>query len=96
MVIHQLNDLLKYDITQALLSEKYAEKLVGLSSLLNCRFAIDIGMRRIVLNADKLDYCERVIRDYSNKIKLEGIFTQLCVAGKVIWHYFYIKNVHKL
>ncbi|MBQ8349265.1 MAG: alanine racemase [Ruminococcus sp.] len=74
------NELLQYDITQALLSEDYAERITELNLPIKCQFAIDTGMRRIGLNADDTDYCEHIIREYANKLKLEGVFTHLCVA----------------
>lgn len=70
--------LVKNNITQALLSEEYAENLLNPGLPVKCQFAIDTGMRRIGLNADNLDGCERVIRKYANH--LTGLFTHLCVA----------------
>lgn len=55
------NELLQYDITQALLSEDYAERITELNLPIKCQFAIDTGMRRIGLNADDTDYCEHII-----------------------------------
>ena len=73
-------DLLQYDITQALISEEYARALSCIESKVKCQFALDTGMRRIGLNADNPEYCERIIREYANKLMLEGVFTHLCVA----------------
>lgn len=76
--IDRVKDLVRYDITQTLLSEEYAEKILETGMQIKCQFAIDTGMRRIGLNADNLDDCERVIRKYASL--LNGLFTHLCVA----------------
>ena len=55
--IDQSINLLKYDITQALLSEKYAEDLMETKLRIKCQYAIDTGMNRIGLNADNVDDC---------------------------------------
>ena len=74
-------ELLKYDITQTLLSEDYAERLANQGLPVKCQFAIDTGMRRIGLNADDPDGCEKVIRKtYLTSLQLDGLFTHLCVA----------------
>ena len=75
------NHLIKYDVTQAILSEDYATKLLATHLLIKCQFAVDTGMRRIGLNSDDIDGCERIIRKYTNSnLKINGIFTHLCVA----------------
>lgn len=76
--IDMAEELVKNNITQSLLSEEYAEALLSTGQSVKCQFAIDTGMRRIGLNADKPDECERVIRKYSQH--LTGLFTHLCVA----------------
>lgn len=78
--VDRANELLLFDITQALLSEEYAQVLSEKEPLVKCHFAIDTGMRRIGLNADNPSECERIIRHYSSKLKLTGLFTHLCVA----------------
>lgn len=78
--IERANELLQYDISQALLSEDYADRIASLNLPIRCQFALDTGMRRIGLNADYPEHCERIIREYANKVKLEGVFTHLCVA----------------
>lgn len=78
--IDRTDELIKYGITQALLSEDYAERIASTGLPIKCQFAIDTGMRRIGLNADDSDECERVIRKYYSKLNLDGLFTHLCVA----------------
>ena len=78
--VESASELVKYDITQALLSEEYASLLARKTSDVKCQFAIDTGMRRIGLNADNPVECERIIREYARKMNLTGIFTHLCVA----------------
>ncbi len=76
--IDMAEKLVENNITQALLSEEYAEQLLSTGLPIKCQFAIDTGMRRIGLNADDIDECERVIRKYQKN--LTGLFTHLCVA----------------
>lgn len=76
--IDRAQDLITYDVTQTLLSEEYAAAIEATELPIKCQFAIDTGMRRIGLNADDVDACERVIRKYSKL--LDGLFTHLCVA----------------
>ena len=76
--ISSADELLEYDITQALLSEEYAERLKGKG--IKAQFAIDTGMNRIGLDADNPDECEKTIRKYSSEFDLTGLFTHLCVA----------------
>ena len=76
--IDRVEDLITYNITQALISEEYAYKIRKTKLPVICQFAIDTGMRRIGLNADYPDRCEKIIREYSNI--LNGLFTHLCVA----------------
>lgn len=78
--IERIEDLIKYNVTQTLLSEEYAEKLAATGCPIKCQFAIDTGMRRIGLNADHPNDCEKVIREYSCKLNLNGLFTHLCAA----------------
>lgn len=79
--VERAKDLIRYDITQALLSEDYAEKLASQMQPIKCQFAIDTGMRRIGLKAEDPDNCERVIREtYSTNLQLDGLFSHLCVA----------------
>ncbi|MBR7033785.1 MAG: alanine racemase [Clostridia bacterium] len=76
--VDKAGELVENNITQTLLSEEYAEMLLGTGLPVRCQFAIDTGMRRIGLNADHPEECERVIRKYSDR--LTGLFTHLCVA----------------
>ena len=79
--IERVQDLINYDITQTLLSEDYAGRLASTNLPVKCQFALDTGMRRIGLNADYPDKCERVIRKtYHSHLLLDGLFTHLCVA----------------
>ena len=78
--IDRAEELIKHDITQALLSEEYAAKIAETRWPVKCEFAIDTGMRRIGLNSDDPENCERVIRYYASKVELDGVFTHLCVA----------------
>lgn len=72
--------LFDYDLTQALVSEEYAESLVETGYMIKCQFAVDTGMNRIGLDGDDADICESVIRKYAKCLNLTGLFTHLCVA----------------
>lgn len=70
----------KYDITQAVLSEEYANILQEKRSKAKCQIAIDTGMNRIGLDADDSEKCIKTIHHLSNTLNINGIFTHLCVA----------------
>ena len=91
--IERCNDLVKYDITQTLISEEYAEHIAETRLPIKCQFAIDTGMNRIGLCADNLDECERSIRHYSDKLLLNGLFTHLCVADMSDQNEFTIRQI---
>ena len=81
--INQAQNLIEYDITQAVVDENHAKMLSRLGPRLKAVFALDTGMNRIGLDADNPDYCEKVIREYSDKFCLQGIFTHLCTADSM-------------
>jgi alanine racemase len=70
--------ILAHDLSAAVISEEHAASLAG--SGIRAQFAIDTGMNRIGLDGDDPDACERVIRGYSQGMRVEGLFTHLCVA----------------
>ncbi|MCQ2378555.1 MAG: alanine racemase [Victivallaceae bacterium] len=71
-------NLLRYDVTQTLLSAEHARAMRGIR--FKAQFAIDTGMNRIGLDGDDPGYCEKVIREYAPDFQLTGLFTHLCVA----------------
>ena len=72
--------LVNYDLTQAIVSEEYASALSSTKMPIKCQFAIDTGMNRIGLDGDYPQQCEATIRQYSQSLNINGIFTHLCVA----------------
>ena len=71
----------EYDLTQTLISEKYAEQLSHKTNgKIKCQFAIDTGMNRIGLNACDIDKTVAIVEKYSKIFNLNGIFTHLAVA----------------
>lgn len=71
--LERTRDLIEYNITQSILSEEYAEKLAATNLPIKGQFALYTGMKRIGLNADHPDECERVIREYVGKLNgMEG------------------------
>lgn len=89
--------LCDFDLTQTLVSEVYAAQLANTGYPVKCQFAVDTGMNRIGIKADDMDYCERIIRNYADKLKLNGLFTHLCVADSndVSDKEFTIKQINK-
>ncbi len=68
------------DLSQAIISEDYAQALSETGVKVRCHVAIDTGMNRVGLNSSDVQNCSRVIRRYSQTLTIEGIFTHLCVA----------------
>ena len=80
--IEQIQRLYDNDITQAIISEEYAEMIAKTSVKVKCQFAIDTGMNRVGIDADFPDWCGAVIRKYNGILNLKGVFTHLCVADQ--------------
>ena len=76
----QAGRLLEHDITQAIVDEAYAAELRKCGLRVKVQAALDTGMNRIGLDAEKPEDCERAIRQYANDFELTGLFTHLCVA----------------
>ena len=72
--------LFDYDLTQAIVSEEYAEALASTPFRMKCQFAVDTGMNRIGIDGDDALLCERIIRQYTTRLNVNGLFTHLCVA----------------
>ena len=73
-------DLERLDIVQTIVSEEHAADLAAQRRKIRVQFAIDTGMNRIGLDAESPEHCSRVIRQYLDSFRVEGIFTHLCVA----------------
>ena len=73
-------ELYTANITQALVSEEYAEALSQSGFKVKAQFAVDTGMNRIGLDADDPEEACRIIRKYKDSFELTGIFTHFCVA----------------
>ena len=79
--VEKIEQLLKYDITQTILSEEYAIELSkNYVGRIKCQFAVDTGMNRIGLDADNPIETEKIIRRWSKQFNVTGMFTHLCVA----------------
>ncbi len=78
-----VNTLFKYDLTQTIVSEEYANALIASGVKVKCQIAIDTGMNRIGLDGKDANYSELIIRKCSNSLNLTGIFTHLCVADSI-------------
>lgn len=78
--IDQIELLEKNDLTQAIISEEYAKAIAEANGKMKCQFALDTGMNRIGLNADEPDLCVKTIKKYAKVLKIDGMFTHLCVS----------------
>ena len=72
--------LYEHNLTQAIASEEYASALVRRNLSIKCQFAIDTGMNRIGIDGDNPVECSTIIHRYAKRLKINGIFTHLCVA----------------
>ena len=72
--------LFDLSLTQAIVSEEYAQQLADTGLRIKCQFAVDTGMNRIGIDGDNIENCDRIIRSYVNKLNINGLFTHLCVA----------------
>lgn len=80
-----LDELCAYDLTQALISNEYADELAAQSEKLRIghvktHLAIDTGMRRIGIDAESLELCEELVRKYGRALGIRAIFTHMCCA----------------
>ena len=79
--ICQKNDLIRYDLTQALISEEYAQKLNELPGIVKGHLALNTGMNRIGESRQNLDKIKKI---YTLKnINITGIFSHLCRADSI-------------
>lgn len=74
------DELIKYDLTQTILDEEYANDLIATNKKIKCQYAIDTGMNRIGIDGENLKEAEKEIRRINKVLDLKGIFTHLCVA----------------
>ena len=78
--IGRINELIEYDITQAVISEDYAEAVLKTKKRIKCSFAIDTGMNRLGISAHNIKDCVNTIIKYNEAFDITGVFTHLCVA----------------
>lgn len=73
--------LAAHDISQTLLSEDYAALFAAHAPRdIRAHVALDTGMNRIGFPTQDPDATARIIRTYAERVRIEGIFTHLCVA----------------
>ena len=72
-----------FNLTQAIVSEEYAIALFNTGYEVKCQFAVDTGMNRIGIPSQDANEAASIIRRYSNKLSITGVFTHLCVADGV-------------
>ena len=78
------NTLHYLDLTQTIVSEEYALALAKTGYEIKCQFAIDTGMNRIGISSKNPSQCAAIVRNYSKRLKVTGVFTHLCVADSNI------------
>lgn len=79
----RFTDLERFNLSQGIISEQYAQILSESGAKVKVHIAIDTGMNRIGIKADDPEYCERFIRDCESRFNVEGVFTHLCVADTI-------------
>lgn len=93
--IEQLENVVRYDITQTLLSEEYARDVIQSGIRVRCHYAIDTGMNRIGINAENIRECIFFIEEAKKYLDLTGLFTHLCVADTPEQAYFTQRQINK-
>ena len=74
----QKDELIKYDLTQALVNSDYAKELSELPGVVKCHVALNTGMNRI---GEIRDHLEDIKSIYEMKnLNVTGIFSHLCRA----------------
>ncbi|MFR5403597.1 MAG: alanine racemase, partial [Clostridium sp.] len=76
--ICQKDDLIKYDLTQALVNSQYAKELSELAGVVKCHVALNTGMNRIGENRQHMQEIESIYK--MKNLNITGIFSHLCRA----------------
>ena len=74
----QKDELIKYDLTQALIDSKYAQELSELPGVVKCHVALNTGMNRIGENRDNIENIKSIYK--MKNLDITGIFSHLCRA----------------
>ena len=80
--VDMAQQLLRDDIMQTIVSEEYAQRLAQTGIPVKCQWAIDTGMNRMGLDGDDPEHCEKLIRDYKDRLHTVGMFTHLSAADE--------------
>lgn len=80
-----LDELCEYGIAQSLISEDYAAELASRIVARHCgkirtHIALDTGMRRVGMNADRIGGLVEFAREYKDRLGIGAVFTHLCCA----------------
>lgn len=70
--------LTSYDLIQTIVDSSYAQQLNQFGKKIRVHVAIDTGMHRLGIGYDETEALQQVYQ--SKNLKVEGIFTHLCVA----------------
>ena len=74
----QKDELIKYDLTQALVNSDYAKELSELPGVVKCHVALNTGMNRLGENRDHLEDIKSIYE--MKNLNVTGIFSHLCRA----------------
>ena len=74
----QKDELIKYDLTQALVNSDYAKELSELPGVVKCHVALNTGMNRIGENRDHIEDIKSIYE--MKNLNVTGIFSHLCRA----------------
>lgn len=73
--------LAEHDLSQTLISADYAELFAKEAPVgVRCHAALDTGMNRIGFPTHDPQATANILRAYAGRLRLEGLFTHLCVA----------------
>lgn len=75
--ISRFDDLIYYNIEQAVISNEYAQAIIDSDKKIAVHVAIDTGMRRVGIDGCDLKNCMQLILKLSNNALIQGLFTHL-------------------
>ena len=79
--VNQIKKLIRFDLTQTLISYEYARKLNQQKELVKCHLKIDTGMHRMGYSCEEIEEMSTSFR--LPNLQIEGIYTHLCDAENI-------------
>lgn len=74
--VYRMAELIKYDLTQTIISFEYAEALNAQGCVVKTHMKIDTGMHRLGISSKELSAVQKVF--LMKKLKIYGMYTHLC------------------